>query len=111
MKEKQDAAVRQDSEGSLPSFARFLEVNPSGEFCWLERAPGLPVSDALADLLLGHAPRRLPASPDFKADADISNLCRYTVGIISGGAASEAVFVISEPGVRRPGGVRDALRS
>lgn len=40
----------------------FLEVNPSGEFFWLERAPGLPVSDALADLLLGRAPRRLPAS-------------------------------------------------
>src|SRR5688500_2017988 len=36
----------------------FLELNPSGEFFWLERTPGLPVSDAIADLLLGHAPRR-----------------------------------------------------
>ena len=33
----------------------FLELNPSGEFFWLERAPGLPVSDAIADLLLDHS--------------------------------------------------------
>ena len=36
----------------------FLELNPSGEFFWLEQTPGLPISDAIADLLLGHAPRR-----------------------------------------------------
>ena len=36
----------------------FLELNPSGEFFWLERTPGLPISEALADLLLGHSPRR-----------------------------------------------------
>jgi len=36
----------------------FLELNPSGEFFWLERSPGLPISDAIADVLLGHAPRR-----------------------------------------------------
>jgi MvdD family ATP-grasp ribosomal peptide maturase len=30
----------------------FLELNPSGEFFWLERSPGLPISDALADVLL-----------------------------------------------------------
>lgn len=36
----------------------FLELNPCGEFFWLERAPGLPVSEAIADLLLGHCPRR-----------------------------------------------------
>ena len=36
----------------------FLELNPCGEFFWLERSPGLPISDAIADLLLGHAPRR-----------------------------------------------------
>lgn len=36
----------------------FLELNPSGEFFWLERAPGLPISEAIADLLLGHSPRR-----------------------------------------------------
>jgi glutathione synthase/RimK-type ligase-like ATP-grasp enzyme len=36
----------------------FLELNPSGEFFWLERAPGLPISGAIADLLLGHTVRR-----------------------------------------------------
>jgi MvdD family ATP-grasp ribosomal peptide maturase len=36
----------------------FLEVNPSGEFFWLEQAPGLPISDAIADVLLGRAKRR-----------------------------------------------------
>jgi glutathione synthase/RimK-type ligase-like ATP-grasp enzyme len=35
----------------------FLELNPCGEFFWLERSPGLPISDAIADLLLGRAAR------------------------------------------------------
>jgi len=30
----------------------FLELNPSGEFFWLEHTPGLPISQAIADLLL-----------------------------------------------------------
>jgi glutathione synthase/RimK-type ligase-like ATP-grasp enzyme len=36
----------------------FLEVNPAGEFFWLERSPGLPISDAIADVLLGRSYRR-----------------------------------------------------
>jgi MvdD family ATP-grasp ribosomal peptide maturase len=36
----------------------FLELNPCGEFFWLERSPGLPISDAIADVLLGQASRR-----------------------------------------------------
>jgi MvdD family ATP-grasp ribosomal peptide maturase len=36
----------------------FLELNPSGEFFWLERTPGLPISQAIAELLLSHSPRR-----------------------------------------------------
>jgi MvdD family ATP-grasp ribosomal peptide maturase len=36
----------------------FLEINPVGEFFWLERCPGLPIADAIADVLLGHSPRR-----------------------------------------------------
>jgi glutathione synthase/RimK-type ligase-like ATP-grasp enzyme len=36
----------------------FLELNPSGEFFWLEHGPGLDISGALADVLLGLAPRR-----------------------------------------------------
>ncbi|MBD2043788.1 MvdD family ATP-grasp ribosomal peptide maturase [Microcoleus sp. FACHB-672] len=30
----------------------FLEVNPVGEFFWLELCPGLPISHAIADILL-----------------------------------------------------------
>ena len=40
----------------------FLEINPVGEFFWLESFPGLPISDAIADVLLGRAARREPAS-------------------------------------------------
>ncbi|HEX8633160.1 MAG TPA: hypothetical protein VF703_03305 [Pyrinomonadaceae bacterium] len=36
----------------------FLEVNPAGEFFWLEHHPGLPVSAAIADVLLGLVQRR-----------------------------------------------------
>ncbi len=36
----------------------FLELNPSGEFFWLEQTPGLPISQAIAELLLGNSPRR-----------------------------------------------------
>jgi len=39
----------------------FLELNPAGEFFWLERENGLPISAALADVLLGRAARREPA--------------------------------------------------
>src|SRR5438552_7295128 len=28
----------------------FLEVNPAGEFFWLENCPGLPISSAIADV-------------------------------------------------------------
>lgn len=36
----------------------FLEINPAGEFFWLELNPGLPISEALADVLIGNAKRR-----------------------------------------------------
>jgi MvdD family ATP-grasp ribosomal peptide maturase len=32
----------------------FLEVNPVGEFFWLEQCPGLPISQAIAEILLNH---------------------------------------------------------
>jgi MvdD family ATP-grasp ribosomal peptide maturase len=40
----------------------FLEINPVGEFFWLERRPGLPIADAIADVLLGLSQRREGAS-------------------------------------------------
>jgi D-alanine-D-alanine ligase-like ATP-grasp enzyme len=36
----------------------FLEVNPAGEFMWLMRHPGLPIAEALANVLAGRAARR-----------------------------------------------------
>jgi hypothetical protein len=36
----------------------FLEVNPSGEFMWLMLCPGLPIAEALADVLSGRGVRR-----------------------------------------------------
>lgn len=42
----------------------FLEVNPAGEFMWLLHTPGLPIDEALADVLCGRAKRRLgPVEP------------------------------------------------
>jgi MvdD family ATP-grasp ribosomal peptide maturase len=40
----------------------FLEVNPVGEFFWLERCPGLPIAESIADVLLGRSERRQDAS-------------------------------------------------
>jgi glutathione synthase/RimK-type ligase-like ATP-grasp enzyme len=39
----------------------FLEVNPAGEFFWLERENGLAISEAIADVMLGLAPYRSSA--------------------------------------------------
>ncbi|WNG55560.1 MvdD family ATP-grasp ribosomal peptide maturase [Archangium gephyra] len=41
----------------------FLEVNPAGEFMWLMRNPGLPIDEALADVLSGRAVRRSGPRP------------------------------------------------
>ncbi len=38
----------------------FLEVNPSGQWLWIEDATGLPISEAIADLLRSGADRHLP---------------------------------------------------
>jgi len=35
----------------------FLEINPSGEFCWLDRLTELPLAEAIAAFLLHHARR------------------------------------------------------
>jgi glutathione synthase/RimK-type ligase-like ATP-grasp enzyme len=37
----------------------FLEINPNGQFLWIERAAGLPICDAICDLLV--ADRRMAA--------------------------------------------------
>jgi hypothetical protein len=38
----------------------FLEINPAGQFSWIEELTGLPISEALCDLLA--AGRRVPAA-------------------------------------------------
>ena len=40
----------------------FLEINPVGEFFWLERYCGLPISDAIADVLLENSRPRHAAA-------------------------------------------------
>jgi hypothetical protein len=39
-------------------------VNPSGEYCWLEQPADLPISCAIADVLIGRAARRVAVSDD-----------------------------------------------
>jgi hypothetical protein len=39
----------------------FLEINPTGEYLWLEDATGLPISEAFCDLLQSGAAARRPA--------------------------------------------------
>jgi glutathione synthase/RimK-type ligase-like ATP-grasp enzyme len=39
----------------------FLELNPQGQYLWIEEATGLPISEALCDLLLGRDARQAHA--------------------------------------------------
>jgi glutathione synthase/RimK-type ligase-like ATP-grasp enzyme len=34
----------------------FLEINPNGQYLWVELATGMPISEAICDLLLSEAP-------------------------------------------------------
>lgn len=43
----------------------FLEINPNGQYLWTEEAAGLPISEALCDLLIAGAPRTAAAQHDF----------------------------------------------
>ncbi len=40
----------------------FLEINPSGEYGWIEDLTGLPISAAIADVLLGRDPAVRPVA-------------------------------------------------
>jgi hypothetical protein len=39
----------------------FIEINPNGQYLWLEQATGLPISDAICDLLMSATPADEPA--------------------------------------------------
>jgi glutathione synthase/RimK-type ligase-like ATP-grasp enzyme len=41
----------------------FLEINPNGQYLWIEEATGLPISDALCDLLMAGDGARAVATP------------------------------------------------
>jgi len=34
----------------------FIELSPNGQYLWIEHETGLPISDAICDLLAGDAP-------------------------------------------------------
>jgi glutathione synthase/RimK-type ligase-like ATP-grasp enzyme len=40
----------------------FFEVNPNGQYLWIELATGLPISDAICDLLTSGASGPAPAA-------------------------------------------------
>jgi glutathione synthase/RimK-type ligase-like ATP-grasp enzyme len=41
----------------------FLEINPNGEYRWVERATGLPITEAVCDLLIGQAQTAADRAP------------------------------------------------
>jgi hypothetical protein len=41
----------------------FIEINPNGQYLWIEELTGLPISDAICDLLMSAAPVRQPVTP------------------------------------------------
>jgi hypothetical protein len=34
----------------------FLELNPAGQYLWIEQLTGLPISEAICDYLVGDVP-------------------------------------------------------
>jgi hypothetical protein len=50
----------------------FLEVNPAGQFLWIESAVGLPLLDAMSELLIQGTPQYdwNPKAPGLRFDAD-----------------------------------------
>jgi len=45
-----DFIVRPDDE------LVFLELNPAGQYLWIEQLTGLPISEAICDYLVGDVP-------------------------------------------------------
>ncbi len=41
----------------------FLEINPNGQYQWIEQLTGLPISEAICDLLMAPNPERPRATP------------------------------------------------
>jgi glutathione synthase/RimK-type ligase-like ATP-grasp enzyme len=47
----------------------FLEINPNGQYLWIEQMTGLPISDAICDLLISGAGRHQAARQEVGAGA------------------------------------------
>lgn len=50
----------------------FLEINPNGQFLWIEHIVGLPMSDAMCDLLLSGAGRAAELAPEIARRASLA---------------------------------------
>lgn len=48
----------------------FLEINPNGQYLWVEKMTGLPISEAICDLLMSSArvPQTAPPASSFARD-------------------------------------------
>jgi hypothetical protein len=42
----------------------FLEINPNGQYLWIEQMTGLPISEAICDLLMSRAGMPQTVQPD-----------------------------------------------
>jgi hypothetical protein len=51
----------------------FLEINPNGQYLWIEDATGLPISDAICDLLISGLPINRPVENYSNYIQEISN--------------------------------------
>lgn len=56
----------------------FLEVNPSGQFLWVDYEAGLPLLDAMSEMLIQGTPhyRWDSRAPRVRFDADLLNACK-----------------------------------
>ena len=45
----------------------FLEINPNGQYLWIEKMTGLPISDAICDLLIAGSITRQTTRQPFNA--------------------------------------------
>jgi glutathione synthase/RimK-type ligase-like ATP-grasp enzyme len=47
----------------------FLEINPNGQYLWIENQTGMPISDAICDLLMSGSPVRRQVQHTFESHA------------------------------------------
>jgi glutathione synthase/RimK-type ligase-like ATP-grasp enzyme len=65
----------------------FLEINPNGQYLWIEALTGLPISDAICDLLLSAPP---PGRPDTGVTRDLRLGARSASAAFHGSSADDS---------------------